>query len=118
MIKVQFPRCTVTDSLSIIYSQDLASPLFFCTVFGFNQTEFRGLERGPEYAVEVGFLRGRPSALVIGTLTLNFGTAGNFIHNFYVLMNLTVFRERNLLISYYCTYIRLINCLFVLHRER
>ena len=60
-------------------------------VFGFNQTEFRGLERGERYAVEVGFLRGRPSALVIATLTLNFGTAGNFIHNSYVLMSLTVF---------------------------
>ena len=63
----------------------------FCTVFGFNQTEFRGLERGERYAVEVGFLQGRPSALVIATLTLNFGTAGNFIYNFYVLMSLTVF---------------------------
>ena len=78
----------------ITCTQDLASPFVlvcFCTVFGFNQTEFRGLERGERYAVEVGFLRGRPSGLVIATLTLNFGTAGNFIYNFYVLMSLTVY---------------------------
>ena len=85
MIEVQFHCYTVADSLCIMYSQDLTSPFFvcFCTVFGFNQTEFRGLERGERYAVEVGFLRGRPSGLVIATLTLNFRTAGNFIHNFY-----------------------------------
>ena len=86
---MHFPCCIATNILCIRYSQDLASPfclfvcLFvcFCTVFGFNQTEFRGLERGERYAVEVGFLRGRPSGLVIATLALNFGTAGNFIHN-------------------------------------
>ena len=82
--------CMQFSALPLIFSLsctlDLASPfrflLFFfnfCTVFGFNQTEFRGLEQRERYAVEVGFLRGRPSGLVIATLTLNFRTAGNFI---------------------------------------
>ena len=75
---MQFPTLPLIFSVSC--TQDLASPFLFvcfCTVFGFNQTEFRGLERGERYVVEVGFLQGRPSALVIATLTLNFGTAGN-----------------------------------------
>ena len=46
-------------------------------VFGFNQTEFRGLERRERYAVEVGFLSGRSTAVITVFITLNFGTAGN-----------------------------------------
>ena len=45
-------------------------------VFGFNQTEFRGLERGESYAVELGFLSGRSTGVVSVFVMLNFGTAG------------------------------------------
>ena len=69
-----------------------------------------GQERGERYTVEVGFLRGRPSALVIATLTLYFGTAGNFIHNFYVLMSLTV--EHNSLLLYIAVTMACNNLLF------
>ena len=48
-------------------------------VFGFNQTEFKGLERGGPYAVELGFLSGRSTAVITVFITLNFGTAGNSI---------------------------------------
>ena len=46
-------------------------------VFGFNQTEFRGLERGERYAVEVGFLSGGSHSVVVATISLNLGTAGS-----------------------------------------
>ena len=49
---------------------------FFGIVFGFNQTEFRGVERGEEYAVEVGFLSGRSTSVVIAEIILNLGSAG------------------------------------------
>ena len=52
-------------------------------MFGFNQTEFRGMERGERYAVEVGFLSGGSSSLVVATISLNLGTAGNY-HKFHV----------------------------------
>ena len=59
-------------------------------VFGFNQTEFSGLERGERYAVEVGFLSGSSSSVVVATISLNLGTAGNnkYHHKFYVYMSL------------------------------
>ena len=79
-------------------------------VFGFNQTEFRGMERGERYAVELGFLQGRSSGLVIATLTLNFGTAGNFINNFYVLMSLKeIYYITHITVAIACFFV----CLFV-----
>ena len=54
-------------------------------MFGFDQTEFRGMERGERYAVEVGFLSGGSSSVVIATISLNLGTAGNNkYHKFHV----------------------------------
>ena len=59
-------------------------------MFGFNQTEFRGLEGGARKAVEVGFLSGGSPSVVIAVISLNFGTAGNKYYKFYVYMSLII----------------------------
>ena len=74
-------------------SANLLKPSLLFAVFGFNQTEFRGLEREERYAVEVGFLSGGSPSVVVATISLNLGTAGNnnkYHHKFYVYMSLII----------------------------
>ena len=45
-------------------------------VFGFNTTVFSGMERGENYAVEVGFLSGISPTMTTASIALSLGTAG------------------------------------------